>query len=57
MFEFTKWFCDDVHRLGKLTFANGVPYRFTFLCPWLDVMGTETDWLRGGKYRRLRTRR
>jgi hypothetical protein len=50
VFEFTKWFCDDVHRLGKLTFANGVPYRFTFLCPWLDVMGTETDWLRAGKY-------
>jgi len=50
VFEFTKWFCDDVHRLGKLTFANGVPYRFTFLCPWLDVLGTETDWLRGGRY-------
>jgi hypothetical protein len=50
VFEFTKWFCDDVHRLGKLTFANGVPYRFTFLCPWLDVLGTETDWLRGGQY-------
>ncbi|MGD0536820.1 MAG: hypothetical protein ABSC03_04150 [Verrucomicrobiota bacterium] len=50
VFEFTKWFCDDVHRLGKLTFANGVPYRFSFLCPWLDVMGTETDWLRDGRY-------
>jgi hypothetical protein len=50
VFEFTKWICDDVHRLGRLTFANGVPYRFTFLCPWLDVMGTETDWLRGGQY-------
>jgi hypothetical protein len=41
---------DDVHRLGKLMFANAVPYRFTFLCPWLDVMGTETDWLRNGQY-------
>lgn len=51
VFEFTKWFCDDVHNLGKLTFANGVPYRFTFLCPWLDVLGTETDWLRAGQYR------
>ena len=50
VFEFTKWIADDVHRLGRLTFANGVPYRFTFLCPWLDVMGTETDWLRAGKY-------
>jgi len=42
VFEFTRWFCEEVHRLGKLTFANGVPYRFTFLCPWLDVLGTET---------------
>jgi hypothetical protein len=50
VFEFTKWIAEDVHRLGRLTFANGGPYRFTFLCPWLDVMGTETDWLRGGKY-------
>ena len=39
-----------MHDLGKLMFANGVPYRFTFLCPWLDVMGTETDWMRNGKY-------
>lgn len=48
--EFTRWMSEDVHRMGKLMFANGVPYRFTFLCPWLDVMGTETDWLRAGQY-------
>ncbi|HEV2393169.1 MAG TPA: hypothetical protein VG146_12500 [Verrucomicrobiae bacterium] len=51
VFEFTRWFCGQVHQLGKLTFANGVPYRFTYLCPWLDVLGTETDWLREGQYR------
>ena len=51
VFEFTKWMAEDVHRMGKLMFANGVPYRYTFLCPWLDVMGTETDWMSGGKYR------
>lgn len=50
VFEFAKWICDDVHSMGKLTFANGVPYRFTFLCPWLDVMGTETDWNRNGRW-------
>lgn len=50
VFEFTRWISDDLHRIGKLCFANGVPYRFTFLCPWLDVMGTETDWLPGGTY-------
>jgi hypothetical protein len=50
VFEFTKWFCDEVHRLGKLTFANGVPYRFSYLCPWLDVLGTETDWVQNRHY-------
>jgi hypothetical protein len=50
VFEFTRWISDEVHRLGKLCFANGVPYRFAFLCPWLDVMGTETDWLSNGSY-------
>lgn len=48
--EFTRWIAADVHGLGKLMFANGVPYRFTFLCPWLDVLGTETDWQREGHY-------
>lgn len=33
VFEFTRWISDDVHRLGRLVFANGVPYRFGFLCP------------------------
>jgi hypothetical protein len=49
-FEFTRWIAEDVHRVGKLTFANSVPNRFTFLCPWLDVMGTETNWLQDGRY-------
>lgn len=51
VFELTKWMSDDLHGMGKLTFANGVPYRFTYLTPWLDVMGTETNWLWEGKYR------
>lgn len=50
VYEFTRWLAEDVHKMGKLVFANGVPYRFTWLCPWLDVLGTETDWLRDGKY-------
>jgi hypothetical protein len=51
VFEFTKWLADDLHRMDKLLFANGVPYRFGYLCPWLDVLGTETDWLHEGQYR------
>ncbi len=50
VFEFTRWLAADVHRLDKLMFANGVPYRFSFLCPSLDVLGTETDWLRDGRF-------
>jgi hypothetical protein len=50
VFEFTKWLSQEIHGMHKLMFANGVPYRFSFLCPWLDVLGTETDWLREGKY-------
>ncbi|HOW64586.1 MAG TPA: hypothetical protein P5186_09665 [Candidatus Paceibacterota bacterium] len=50
VFEFTRWISEDLHRFGKLCFANGVPYRFSFLCPWLDIMGTETDWLSNGQY-------
>jgi len=44
-YEFSRWLAQDVHRMGKLMFANSVPRRFSFLCPWFDVMGTETDWL------------
>jgi len=43
--EFTEWISRDVHDLNKLMFANAVPYRFTFLCRHLDIMGTETNWL------------
>ncbi|KPK58692.1 MAG: hypothetical protein AMK73_09065, partial [Planctomycetes bacterium SM23_32] len=51
-FEFTRWIAEEVHAMAKLTFANGVPSRFTFLCPWLDVMGCEMDWLdRDGGWR------
>ncbi len=50
VYEFTRWISEDVHAMGKLLFANGVPYRFAYLCPWLDVLGTETGWLRAGKY-------
>ncbi len=48
--EFVEWIADDVHGLGKLMFANSVPHRFTFLCRHLDVMGTETNWIRQGEW-------
>ncbi len=48
--EFAGKMSRDVHDYGKLMMANSVPYRFGFLCAWFDIMGTETNWLRGGRY-------
>jgi len=49
--EFVEWIANDVHGLGRLMMANAVPYRFTFLCRHLDVMGTETNWVSEGNWR------
>ncbi|MDQ1316582.1 MAG: hypothetical protein QG588_229, partial [Candidatus Poribacteria bacterium] len=45
VYEFSKWLAEDVHKMGKLMFANSVPHNFAFLCPFFDVMGTEMDWV------------
>ncbi|MFC1714013.1 hypothetical protein ACFL6S_10100 [Candidatus Poribacteria bacterium] len=45
VYEFSKWLAKDVHKMGKLMFANSVPHRFAFLCPFFDVMGTEMNWI------------
>lgn len=45
VYEFSKWLARNVHKMGKLMFANSVPHRFAFLCPFFDVMGTETNWV------------
>lgn len=50
IYEYTKWLSRRLIGWRKLLFANGVPHRFGFLCYWLDVLGTETDWVRNGEY-------
>jgi hypothetical protein len=40
----------ELHTRGKLTFANGVLWNYSLPAPWLDVLGTEVNWLPGGKY-------
>ncbi|HEX8236882.1 MAG TPA: hypothetical protein VF600_13070 [Abditibacteriaceae bacterium] len=50
VYEFARDQSRSVHQIGKLMFANSVPYRFSFLTPWLDVMGTEVNWLRDGQW-------
>ncbi|MGB9596574.1 MAG: hypothetical protein ACPL7B_09875, partial [Candidatus Poribacteria bacterium] len=47
VYEFSKWLAEDLHKMGKLTFANSVPHRFSFLCPFFDIMGTEINWVGG----------
>lgn len=49
-YEYARWVAEDVHRRGKLMFANAVPHRFSFLCHLLDVMGVERNWNPGGQY-------
>lgn len=49
--EYVRALAEDVHAMGKLMMANSTPSRLWFLAPNLDVMGTETDWNRGGQWR------
>jgi hypothetical protein len=50
MHDFARTQSRSVHEIGKLMFANSVPYRFSFLTPWFDVMGTEVNWLRDSQW-------
>jgi hypothetical protein len=50
-YEYVRGIEKDIHAAGKLMMANGAPDRLWWLAPMLDVMGTETDWNPGGKWR------
>ena len=49
--EYVQAMADETHGMGRLMMANGTPGQLCWLAPWLDVMGTETDWNPGGKWR------
>jgi hypothetical protein len=49
--EYVRGMADDVHAMGKLMMANSTPHNWCWLAPYLDVMGTETDWNPGGRWR------
>ena len=49
-FEYARSIARDVHAMNKLMMANATPAALCWLAPWLDVMGTETDWNSGGKW-------
>ncbi|MDR0871683.1 MAG: hypothetical protein LBN39_12920 [Planctomycetaceae bacterium] len=43
-YEYTRSMSEDIHRRGKLMMANSTPHALCWLAPYLDVMGTETNW-------------
>ncbi len=49
-FEYVRAIAQDVHAMGKLMMANATPSRLCWLAPMLEVMGTETDWHRQGRW-------
>ncbi len=51
VFEYVRAIGQDVHSMNKYMMANGTPYGLCWLAPLLDVLGTETDWNPGGKWR------
>lgn len=48
--EWTEFIAKRTHERGKLLMANAVPHEFPFLALPLDLMGTETQWQRDGKF-------
>ncbi|MHC4118185.1 MAG: hypothetical protein ACYSWO_11825 [Planctomycetota bacterium] len=55
-FEYTRAIAKDVHAMDKLMMANSTPSSLCWLAPQLDVMGTETNWNPGGKWRPMSDR-
>ncbi len=43
-YDYVRSLAADVHGMGKLMMANSTPHSLCWLAPYLDVMGTETDW-------------
>jgi len=49
--DYVRSLAADVHGMGKLMMANSTPHALCWLAPYLDVLGTETDWNPGGRWR------
>jgi hypothetical protein len=49
VYDLSQFMSADLRSRGKLLMANSTPWRFHAFTPLLDVMGTETNWLPGGK--------
>ena len=49
-YEYVRGAWHKVRPLGRRMMANSTPCRWWWLAPYLDVLGTETNWGRGGKW-------
>jgi len=47
-YEYVRALAERVHAKGRLMMANGVPSRWCWQIPYVDVTGTETDWNKNG---------
>ncbi|MDO5552747.1 MAG: hypothetical protein Q4G68_03210 [Planctomycetia bacterium] len=45
-FEYLRDMATEVHRRGRFMMANSTPSTYFWFAPYLDVMGTETNWNR-----------
>ncbi|HDZ20187.1 hypothetical protein LCGC14_0017450 [marine sediment metagenome] len=50
VYEFTRQLAEDLRSRGCMTMANTVPGRYCWLAPYLDVLGTETNWNHKGTW-------
>ena len=50
-YEYVRGAWRKVRALGRRTMANSTPHKWWWLAPYLDVLGTETNWGRGGKWK------
>ncbi|MGQ9592386.1 MAG: hypothetical protein ACUVYA_19070, partial [Planctomycetota bacterium] len=50
VWEFAAWVRGDLRRRKKLLMANSTPWRIHAFAPLLDVLGTETNWMPGGRW-------
>ena len=49
-FEYIRAIEREIHKRGHYMMANSTPNRWFWFASLLDVMGTETDWNRGGRW-------
>lgn len=49
IYEYVRAVADRVHARGKLIQANGAPYSWPWLIPFVDMGGQETKWIHNGE--------